>query len=106
MTGQPEATATQLIFSALSDAKRRRVLQLLGEHASSASRLSAPLGISRQATAKHLRILVEAGLATSRRDGREIVFELVLDGLDPATDYIGGLQFGADTQLTEVAGSG
>ncbi|WP_411732699.1 ArsR/SmtB family transcription factor [Paeniglutamicibacter sp.] len=106
MIGQPEAAATQLIFAALSDATRRRMLKLLGDEAISASRLSAPLGISRQATAKHLRILVDAGLATSRRYGREIVFELVLDGLDPATDYIGGLQFGAEAQLTEVAESG
>ncbi|MFL4474023.1 ArsR/SmtB family transcription factor [Paeniglutamicibacter sp. MACA_103] len=96
MIGQPEAAATQLIFSALSDATRRRMLTLLGEHASSASRLSAPLGISRQATAKHLRILVDAGLATSRRDGREIVFELFPGGLSQATEYIGGLKAAAD----------
>lgn len=103
MIGQPEAAESQLIFAALSDATRRRMLKLLGENASSASRLSAPLGISRQATAKHLRILVDAGLAKSRRDGREIVFELVLGGLVPASDYIRGLKAGFEVQLVEAA---
>ena len=65
------------------------MLTLLGDNAASASRLSAPLGISRQAVAKHLRILVDAGLARRRRNGREIVFELVVDGLGAGDlDYI------------------
>ena len=100
MNGRPETAATQLIFAALSDTTRRRMLTLLGENASSASRLSAPLGISRQATAKHLRILVDAGLAASRRDGREIVFEVVLDGLEAATDVILSLKAGTRSRVS------
>ncbi|RAX48985.1 transcriptional regulator [Arthrobacter sp. AQ5-05] len=95
MNGLPGTDSTQLIFAALSDETRRQVLARLGEKAASASRLSAPLGISRQAVAKHLRILVEAGLARRRREGREIVFELVVDGLGPATGYINALGTGA-----------
>lgn len=94
MTGRPGTEATQLIFAALSDKTRRQVLALLGDKAASASRLSAPLGISRQAVAKHLRILVEAGLSRRRREGREIVFELVVDGLGPAIGYINALGAG------------
>ncbi|MBP2375486.1 ArsR/SmtB family transcription factor [Paeniglutamicibacter psychrophenolicus] len=95
MNGLPGAESTQPIFAALSDETRRQVLALLGEKAASASRLSAPLGISRQAVAKHLRILVEAGLAHRRREGREVVFELVVDGLGPAIGYINALGSGA-----------
>ena len=104
MNGQPGTESTQLIFAALSDETRRQVLALLGEKAASASRLSAPLGISRQAVAKHLRILVEAGLARRRREGREIVFELVVDGLGPAIGYFNALGAGgggADTSSTD-----
>ena len=103
MTGQPEPASTQLIFAALSDPTRRQMLLLLGEKASSASRLSEPLGISRQAAAKHLGILLGAGLARRRRDGREIVFELIPDGLGPATDYIGGLQGGMGGQSAKAS---
>ena len=92
MNEPTDAAREQLIFAALSDTTRRRMLKLLGENASSASRLSLPLGISRQAVAKHLLILVDAGLARRRRNGREIVFELVVHGLDTATAYIKSLE--------------
>lgn len=106
MTGQPEPASTQLIFAALSDPTRREMLVLLGDKASSASRLSEPLGISRQAAARHLGILLGAGLVRRRRDGREIVFELVPDGWGPATDYIGGLQAGVGGQSARASESG
>lgn len=106
MTGQPEPASTQLIFAALSDPTRREMLVLLGEKASSASRLSEPLGISRQAAARHLGILLDAGLARRRRDGREIVFELVPGGWGPATDYIGGLQAGVGGMSAKATESG
>ena len=96
MTVQQKPAATQLIFAALADATRRRMLTLLSDKSSSASRLSEPLGISRQATARHLGILLDAGLARRRRDGREIVFELALNGLGPAADFIGTLRAAAD----------
>ncbi len=99
MSGLPGTESTQqLIFAALSDGTRRQVLALLGDKAASASRLSTPLGISRQAVAKHLRILVAAGVARRRREGREVVFELVADGLGPATSYINALGSGAGGQ--------
>lgn len=91
MTGPPDGEKAQPVFAALSDSTRRQVLRLLVDNAASASRLSGPLGISRQAVAKHLRILVDAGLARRTRKGREIVFELVVEGLEPALDYVNAL---------------
>lgn len=104
MTGPPVPNTMQLIFAALSDESRREVLKQLVDGTSSASRLSTPLGISRQAVARHLRILVDAGLVTRHRDGREIVFEFVERGLEPAKNYIEALDGAA--RGNQFAGGG
>lgn len=60
------------IFKALADPSRRTLLDLL--HASdgrSLNELCAPLDMSRFGVMKHLNILEEAGLITTRKVGRE-----------------------------------
>lgn len=60
------------IFKALADPSRRKLLDLL--HASDGRTLSdlcVPLDMSRFGVMKHLNILEEAGLITSRKIGRE-----------------------------------
>jgi DNA-binding transcriptional ArsR family regulator len=60
------------VFAALGDPTRRTVLQEVAERGSAtATELAAPLGITRQAVAKHLAVLAEAGLVDGRRAGRE-----------------------------------
>lgn len=60
------------VFHALSDPTRREVVRLLSERGEmSASALARELPISRQAIAKHLAVLRDAGLADVQRDGRE-----------------------------------
>jgi DNA-binding transcriptional ArsR family regulator/uncharacterized protein YndB with AHSA1/START domain len=60
------------IFKALSDPSRRKLLDLL--HASNGQTLNelcAPLDMSRFGVMKHLNILEQAGLITTRKVGRE-----------------------------------
>lgn len=60
------------VFHALSDPTRREVVRLLSERGEmSASALARELPVSRQAIAKHLSVLREAGLADVQREGRE-----------------------------------
>jgi len=75
----PEARAGA-VFGALADPTRRHLVEALAsEPGATATGLAASLPISRQAVAKHLKLLGEAGLVSSRRRGREARFEL-----DPA----------------------
>ncbi len=61
-----------LVFRALADPTRRAILDLLrGENGQTLVRLAVRLGASRQAAAKHLAVLEEAGLVVTRRVGRE-----------------------------------
>jgi DNA-binding transcriptional ArsR family regulator len=60
------------VFSALADPTRRTVLEEIATRGSAtATELAVPLGITRQAVAKHLGVLAEAGLVDGRRAGRE-----------------------------------
>jgi ArsR family transcriptional regulator, cadmium/lead-responsive transcriptional repressor len=60
------------VFDALADPTRREVVRLLAERGeATASALAADLPVSRQAVAKHLGVLRDAGLAEVERSGRE-----------------------------------
>jgi DNA-binding transcriptional ArsR family regulator len=70
-------TASGPVFEALGDPTRREVVRRLAEGGpASATRLAADLPVSRQAVAKHLAALEEAGLVTGERSGRERRFRL------------------------------
>ena len=81
-----------LVFGALADPTRRHLIELLAaEPGATATGLAATLPISRQAVAKHLKLLHEAGLVSSRRRGREALFELEPEPLSEAVAWIGSV---------------
>ncbi len=57
-------------FSELSDPTRRDILELLSTGPASISELARPIGISLPGVLKHVRILEEANLVTTEKDGR------------------------------------
>ena len=57
-----------------------------------ATGLAGELAISRQAVAKHLLLLQEAGLARSRRVGRETQFESQPEALAEVTSWVAGVE--------------
>ncbi|MDQ2649740.1 MAG: metalloregulator ArsR/SmtB family transcription factor [Actinomycetota bacterium] len=60
------------VFAALADPTRRAVLEAVAAAgARTATELAAELPVSRQAIAKHLGILQEAGLVATAKVGRE-----------------------------------
>jgi DNA-binding transcriptional ArsR family regulator len=77
------------VFAALADPTRRHLVETLASRGgASATQLSAELPISRQAVAKHLAALGGAGLVSSRRSGRETLYELRPQPLDEAAEWI------------------
>jgi DNA-binding transcriptional ArsR family regulator len=60
------------VFTALADPTRRAVLRAVaGRGTATATELTGEIDVTRQAVAKHLRILEEAGLVAPERSGRE-----------------------------------
>jgi DNA-binding transcriptional ArsR family regulator len=62
----------ELVFKALADPHRRHLIELLSQQeGQNLNELCAYLPMSRIGVMKHLRILEEAGLITTRKVGRE-----------------------------------
>jgi DNA-binding transcriptional ArsR family regulator len=92
------------LFAALSDPTRRAVVQSLAERgAASATQLAARFPISRQAVAKHLGLLEEAGLVTGSRHGRELRYELTPAPLNDAMAWMVEVGAGWDRRLAALA---
>lgn len=77
------------VFEALGDATRRRlVAELSALGGASSTDLARRLPISRQAVSKHLDLLSEAGLVSSRRSGRAVVYRLTPEPFTDAMSWM------------------
>jgi DNA-binding transcriptional ArsR family regulator len=75
-------------FSALADATRCRVIELLHERPMPVHELSAAFDISRPAISRHLRVLKEARLVKEEKQGRENVYSLQRQKLRPMAIWL------------------
>jgi DNA-binding transcriptional ArsR family regulator len=75
-------------FSALSDPRRRDILERLQLGPASISELAKPSGISLPAVMKHVRILEEANLVTTEKRGRTRECRLGPGQMKDATTWI------------------
>ena len=76
------------VFGALGDPTRRHIVESLSNGEASATQLASELPVTRQAVAKHLTALREAGLVESRRQGRETLYRVNAAPLDAAAAWI------------------
>ncbi len=64
------------VFHAIAHPARRAILVTLRGREFPASELAEPFRMSFPAVSQHLRVLEDAGLVTSRRDGRQRLYKL------------------------------
>ncbi|SRR5258706_12696386 len=89
-----------LLFAALGDQTRLRLIfRLSDDGPMSITRLAAGSKVSRQAITKHLRVMEQAGLARSRRHGRERVWQLSPRRLNDARRYLNQISHQWDAAL-------
>ncbi len=87
--GGGAGAASAEVFAALGDPTRLHVVaRLCAEGPLSIARLTAGSAVTRQAIAKHLRVLARAGLLRDHRRGRERLWELEPDRLEIARAYL------------------
>jgi DNA-binding transcriptional ArsR family regulator len=82
ITSEPE------VFGAISHAARRRMLDLLADGDRHVNAIAASFEMSRPAVSQHLRVLLEAGLVTEQRHGRERRYRLAPEPLALVRDWI------------------
>ena len=84
----PAAKRSAALFAALGDETRLRLVFRLGEGPMSMAKLTAGAKITRQAIAKHLRVLEQARLVHGTRHGREKHWQLDGRRLNDARHYL------------------
>ncbi len=72
---------TALIFKALSDENRIRILKLLRNGEKCACKLLEELNISQPTLSHHMKILCDTGIVIGRKDGKWTHYSLCRDGV-------------------------
>jgi DNA-binding transcriptional ArsR family regulator len=75
-------------FRAISDPSRRAILDLLALGERSVNELLEHFSFSQPALSRHLRVLREAGLVTTKSDGRLRRYSLRAEGLRSVADWL------------------
>jgi DNA-binding transcriptional ArsR family regulator len=89
-----------LVFDALGEPVRRRIVELLREGPRPVGQLAGALPVGRPAVSKHLKVLSEAGLTEHRSVGTSNLYSLRPDGVEAARVW---LRQGWETVLTAYA---
>lgn len=70
------------IFHAIADPTRRAILVLIAAHAMTPNAVAEKFDISRQAVSKHIKILTQCQLLTSKKSGREVFYQFNLQKIN------------------------
>lgn len=76
------------VFSALADPTRRDLVARLAVADATVGELADPYDVSVQAVSKHLRVLIDAGLVTQRREAQRRPCHLEAEVFDLATGWL------------------
>ena len=92
------------VFTALADPTRRTVVGLVAaRQTATATELAAQLPVTRQAVAKHLAALGDAGLVQAERLGRETRYRLTPAPLAEAMSWMADVGAGWDARLEALS---
>jgi DNA-binding transcriptional ArsR family regulator len=76
-------------FEALAEPTRRRIVELLADGERSAGEIASHFSTSRPGISRHLRVLHEHGLVTTRQQGTRRLYALDPAPLEEVDDWLG-----------------
>lgn len=76
------------VFTAISHPARRRMLDLLAGEDRSVNAMAGHFDMTRPAVSQHLRVLLQAGLVTEQRHGRERRYHFEPERLAQVREWI------------------
>ena len=80
--------SADMVFDALGEPVRRRILELLRDGPVPVGKLADQLPVGRPGVSKHLRVLSDAGLITHRSAGTRNLYALAPGGLAVAQRWL------------------
>lgn len=84
----PSSAARHDVFQAVADPTRRKILKLLADKEMPVASITEEFPITRTAINKHLFVLSEAGLVSSKRIGRETRYTLQPEPLQELQEWL------------------
>ena len=82
------SSTTSDVFNAIGDAHRREILDTLIAGEKAVGAIVTDLSLSQPQVSKHLRVLSEVGLVSSRAEGRRRLYRLEPARLGPFHDWL------------------
>ena len=84
----PRSAATADVFTAIAETHRREILDTLIAGEKAVGTIVSELALPQPQVSKHLRVLSEVGLVTSRADGRRRLYSLEPARLRPMHEWL------------------
>jgi DNA-binding transcriptional ArsR family regulator len=83
------AATTSDSFNAIAEPRRRHILELLAGEERSVGEIADALALNQPSVSKHLKVLLDVGLVTSRREGRQAMYRTNAEPLREIHDWSG-----------------
>ena len=96
------ADTLDLVFGALADPTRRRILTRLASGEASVSELTEPFKISQPAISKHLKVLEQAGLIVRGKEAQRRPSRLKAESLDDVSRWVEALRRNWEERLDQL----
>ncbi len=91
-----------LMFQALADPTRRKMVERLTQGSASVSELAAPFQMSLPAVVQHLQVLEQSGLVTTQKVGRVRTCTIDTGALSLAEKWINDRRIGWERRLDRL----
>lgn len=82
------SAATADVFNAIAEGRRRDILDTLIAGEKAVGTIVDDVSMSQPQVSKHLRVLSEVGLVTSRAEGRRRLYSLEPERLEPFQEWL------------------
>lgn len=80
------------VFQAIADPTRRDIINLIARQSMNLNSIAENFDVSRPAISQHIKILIECGLVSIKKQGRERFAEATLKPLNEVTNWVRSFQ--------------
>ena len=96
------SSTTSDVFNAVAEGRRREILDALIEGEKAVGTIVSDLSLSQPQVSKHLRVLSEVGLVTSRAEGRRRLYRLEPTRLQPFREWLAKYEQAVNERLDRM----